>query len=267
MAVDRRDIASLLLLNGTHLHVWRGHVNVDVFHSSADFDRLVYPPPVRRVACRYPFAPVEALASSTVRTIVLQVVRVVLRRLVCSGVRAVLILASLLKLCNDLHRVRMLRLRHLDLSLSLTRLRREEIPLRWTHLRMVPLHLNLMVSLVEGRGHIASIGWRVRVLSRPDIGNIGLIHRRPVMRRGRLRKEVVLVGWRLQVVLAVIGCVLLARNLNLNIRMGSRVRRNLATAVPDCLLFSIHRVFGWTVEVLSCLVHDRLAIWLGRLTH
>ena len=58
MAVDGRDVASFLLLNGVHLHVWRGHVNVNVLHGGADFYRLVYPPPVCRVACRDSFAPV-----------------------------------------------------------------------------------------------------------------------------------------------------------------------------------------------------------------
>ena len=69
-------------------------------------------------------------------------------------------------------------------------------------------------------------------------------------------------------VLAVIGHVLLARNLNLNIRMGAGVVLNLASAMTNSLLLSVNRVLRWAVEVLSRLIHILLpSLPLRWLTH
>ena len=71
----------------------------------------------------------------------------------------------------------MLRLRHLDLTVSLTHFSREQIALGWSNLRMVSLHLNLMVGLVKSRRDVTPVRRSDRVLHVTHVRRVSLVHR------------------------------------------------------------------------------------------
>ena len=128
----------------------------------------------------------------------------------------------------------------------------EKIALGRPNLRIFSLHLNLLIKL--GRYLPGwSVNTRTSCLGRlaayrsviTDAVRLRLlhVHRRPVMRTGCLREEVVLVAGCLQVLVPGRLHVLGPRNLYLDIRP-------VGCLFSDMLLLSC-----WTVEILCGLVH------------
>lgn len=129
----------------------------------------------------------------------------------------------------------------------------EKVALGRPNLWIFSLHLNLLVKLgrylpgwsVNTRaGSIGGLATCCAVIA--DAVRLRLLHvdRRPVVRAGCLREEIVLVAWCLQVLVPGRLHVLGSWNLNLDIRP------------VGCLFGDVLLLARWTVEILGGLVHE-----------
>jgi len=198
-------------------------------------------------------SPVGSVASrNTFRCLfAIQVLRLLgvsrLLRIVSPGVGAILVLATLLKLCYDLHRV-------LDCVLALTicrRLVREQVALRRSLLLVMwSYHWSCVRRDSVRRERLVRL--RSRVLPNRRLS----IYWTSVMWSRGLREEVVLVRGRLQVV-----AVLAGRDLDLDVGVGCFANRILlAGDFPH--LHCVGRAFRRAVKVLRCIIHVLLCLYL-----
>ena len=129
----------------------------------------------------------------------------------------------------------------------------EKVALGWSDLWILSLHLNLLVELgrylarwrVNTRPcSVGSLATSCAII--PDTVRLWLLHvdRRPVVRTGCLREEIVLIAWCLQVLMPGSLHILSSWNLYLDIRSVGGLLGNM-------LLLACR-----TVEILGGLVHD-----------
>lgn len=253
-------MAGSLRLDCFYLHAkrWCDCVNIHGLNGLSNLNSLVYPTTVVRVARWHSFAS-SHLAAYTIW--ILNVVGVIFGCFISSGIRALLCLATWLKLGDNLNGVVVLGLWHFGLG---TIFWREEISLRRSNLRVVSLHLNLMVGICSGCvktwGFVSTVARGKGIYLRYVWLSIRTVDGASVMGSGCLGKQIVLVRRRLQMLSINNDLLRSSRNLNLNIRMllvlYVLITWYLTTPNSDLLQLNIKIFdFVWTVEVLSRLIH------------
>ena len=119
-----------------------------------------------------------------------------------------------------------------------------------THLRILPLHLNLLLDLWRDltRGSVDCARTRSTITYTVGLCRLLKVHRGTVMLSSCLAEKVVLVGGCLKVLVARALYVLGSRDLYLNIRPVAHLFLN------GLLLAS------WAIKILSRLIHNTISL-------